>query len=88
MPLQCKLTAEAMQYCGSGPVAVPVVSRLCHASHLIQACDMLSLGLQGLGDYKAKYAVDEVHYTEDMGRVLSGLKPISVHLLCGTNTDR
>lgn len=43
---------------------------------------------QGLDDYKAKYAVDEVHYTEDMGRVLSELNPVTLHLLCGTNTDR
>lgn len=64
------------------------MSRLCHASHLIQGWDILSLGLQGLDGYKAKYAVDEVHYTDDMGRVLSELKPVSVHLLCGTNTDR
>ena len=69
-------------------VAAPVVSRLCHASHLIQAWDKPLLLLQGLDDYKAKYAVDEVHYTEDIGRVLSGLKPVTLHLLCGTNTDR
>ena len=36
----------------------------------------------------AKYAVDEVHYQEDMARVLSDLKPVTLHLLCGTNTDR
>ena len=44
--------------------------------------------VQGLDDYQAKYAVNEVHYTEDMGRVLSELKPVALHLLCGTNTDR
>ena len=43
---------------------------------------------QGLDDYMAKYAVDEVHYKEDMARVLSDLKPVTLHLLCGTNTDR
>ncbi|KAL3130945.1 hypothetical protein ABBQ38_000268 [Trebouxia sp. C0009 RCD-2024] len=43
--------------------------------------------IKGLDDYKAKYAVDEVHYTEDMERVLSELKPAALHLLCGTNTD-
>lgn len=64
------------------------MSRRCHASHLIQAWGKLSLGLQGLDDYKAKYAVDEVHFTEDMGHVLSRLKPVTLHLLCGTNTDR
>lgn len=44
--------------------------------------------VQGLEEYKAKYAVDEVHYTEDMPKVLAQLQPVSVHLLSGTNTDR
>lgn len=43
---------------------------------------------QGLEEYKAKYAVDEVHYVEDMPKVLAQLQPVSVHLLSGTNTDR
>ena len=73
---------------GKQAVAAPVVSRLCHASHLIQAWDKPLLVWQGLDDYKAKYAVEEVHYTEDMERVLSGLKPVTLHLLCGINTDR
>ncbi|KAL3139068.1 hypothetical protein ABBQ32_005865 [Trebouxia sp. C0010 RCD-2024] len=44
--------------------------------------------IKGLDDYKAIYAVDEVHYADDMERVLSELKPVALHLLCGTNTDR
>lgn len=48
----------------------------------------LCITLQGLDDYKAKYAVDEVHYVEDMPKVLAKLQPVSLHLLSGTNTDR
>lgn len=33
-------------------------------------------------------AVDEVHYVEDMARVLGALAPPCLHLLSGTNTDR
>ena len=44
--------------------------------------------LQGLDDYKAKYAVDEVHYVGDMASVLAKRQPAALHLLCGTNTDR
>lgn len=69
-------------------MAAPVVVRLGPASRLICAWVKLSLPLQSLDEYKAKYAVDEVHYIEDMARVLSVLNPISLHLLCGTNSDR
>ncbi|KAA6426409.1 MAG: xaa-Pro dipeptidase [Trebouxia sp. A1-2] len=43
--------------------------------------------IKGLEEYKAKYAVDAVHYVEDMPKVLAQLQPVSVHLLSGTNTD-
>ena len=62
--------------------------RLGPASRLIRACVKLLLALQSLDEYKAKYAVDEVHYTENIARVLSGLNPVRLHLLCGTNSDR
>lgn len=65
-----------------------MVVRLGPASRLICAWVKLSLALQSLDEYKAKYAVDEVHYTEDMASVLSGLNPARLHLLCGTNSDR
>ena len=44
--------------------------------------------LQGLKDYQAKYAVDHVHYVEDIPQVLAKLNPVSLHVLSGTNTDR
>lgn len=86
MLLQCTLTAETMPHCVSG-LAV-VMFRLGPASRLIRAWFRLPLALQGLDEYKAQYAVDEVHYTEHTARVLSGLNPITLHLLCGTNSDR
>jgi hypothetical protein len=52
------------------------------------ATNVTSYVAQGLKEYKAKYAVDEVHYVEDMPKVLAQLQPVSVHLLSGTNTDR
>ena len=44
--------------------------------------------LQGLKEYQAKYAVDHVHYVEDIPQVLAKLNPVSLHVLSGTNTDR
>jgi len=64
---------------------------LAHTRHRIQclfAINITACVVQGLEEYKAKYAVDEVHYTEDMPKVLAQLQPVSVHLLSGTNTDR
>lgn len=51
-------------------------------------CNIYNTKMQGLDAYKAKYAVDEVHYTEDMADVLARLQPSTLHLLCGINTDR
>ena len=64
---------------------------LAHTRHRIQclfAINITACVVQGLEEYKAKYAVDEVHYVEDMPKVLAQLQPVSVHLLSGTNTDR
>ena len=61
---------------------------LAHASHC-NICNKKSLAwLQGLAAYKGKYAVDEVHYTENMADILAKLQPSTLHLLCGTNSDR
>jgi hypothetical protein len=44
--------------------------------------------IQGPDYYKAKYAVDEVAYIDDMASVLAAAGAPCVHLLAGTNTDR
>jgi len=59
-----------------------------HRVQCLFAVNITAFVAQGLEEYKAKYAVDEVHYVEDMPKVLAQLQPVSVHLLSGTNTDR
>lgn len=44
--------------------------------------------IQGPEHYKAKYAVDEVAYVDDMAAVLKAASPPCLHVLSGTNTDR
>ena len=64
---------------------------LANTRHRVQclfAINITAFVVQGLEEYKAKYAVDEVHYIEDMPKMLAQLQPVSVHLLSGTNTDR
>jgi hypothetical protein len=39
-------------------------------------------------EIRARYAVDEVHYVDEMADVLSSLSPPCLHLLCSTNSDR
>lgn len=43
--------------------------------------------IQGPDYYKAKYAVDEVVYVDDMAGVLAAAGAPCIHLLSGTNTD-
>ncbi|CAH0625532.1 unnamed protein product [Chrysodeixis includens] len=38
-------------------------------------------------DFKQIYAVDEVHYVDELANVLKGLKPETLLTLCGVNTD-
>jgi hypothetical protein len=44
--------------------------------------------IQGPDYYKAKYAVDDVAYVDDMASVLAAAAAPCIHLLSGTNTDR
>lgn len=44
--------------------------------------------IKGPEFYKTKYAVDEVHYTDDIIDVLKQQKAPCQHVLQGTNTDR
>jgi hypothetical protein len=44
--------------------------------------------IQGPDYYKAKYAVDDVAYVDDMAAVLAAAGAPCIHLLSGTNTDR
>jgi Xaa-Pro dipeptidase len=44
--------------------------------------------IQGPDYYKAKYAVDEVAYIDDIASVLAAAGAPCIHLLSGTNTDR
>lgn len=39
-------------------------------------------------ELQAQYAVDAVHYVDEMADVLAALSPPCLHLLCGVNTDR
>lgn len=39
-------------------------------------------------DYRSIYAVDAVHYVEDMASVLESLNPSCLHVMEGKNPDR
>ncbi len=81
------LSSKAYQQQLSGcSAALPAHTR--HRVRCLLGINITVFVAQGLEEYKAKYAVDEVHYVEDMPKVLAQLQPISVHLLSGTNTDR
>ncbi|KAK9798996.1 hypothetical protein WJX73_000520 [Symbiochloris irregularis] len=43
--------------------------------------------IDGPEEKQAQYAVDEVHYTEDMADVISKINPPVIHVLAGTNSD-
>lgn len=68
--------------------AATLLAQTRHRVQCLVAINVSAFAAQGLEEYKAKYAVDEVHYVEDMPKVLAQLQPVSVHLLSGTNTDR
>jgi hypothetical protein len=44
--------------------------------------------LKTLEEAKAKYAVDVVHYTDELADVIRSLAPPCLHVLHGVNTDR
>ena len=81
------LSSKAFQQQLSGCSAA-LLANTRHRVQCLCAINITAFVMQGLEEYKAKYAVDEVHYTEDMPKVLAQLQPVSVHLLSGTNTDR
>lgn len=39
-------------------------------------------------DYRSKYAVDAVHYVEDMVSVLESIHPSCLYVMEGKNSDR